>query len=75
MFFSSLVIGGLGYYIEKRCRGGVPYTPVPHEKTIIDERAERQNQEEPTASLYRMETILPKTIFERNDPAALRKTH
>ena len=67
-----LVLGGIGYYIEKRCRG-VPFTPEPHEKPITDERLERQDKEEPTASPYRMETVLPKTIFERNDPSALRK--
>lgn len=69
-----LVLGGIGYHIERRYRG-VPYTPVPHEKTIINERIERQEKEEPTASPYRMETVLPKTIFERNNPEALRKTH
>ena len=72
-FSFPLVLGGLGYYIEKRCRG-VPFTPEPHEKPIIDERIERQDKEEPTASPYRMETVVPKTIFERNNPAALRKT-
>jgi len=68
----AIVVGGLGYYIERRIRG-VPYTPVPHEKTIIDERSERQNQQQLTASPYKMDTIVPKTIFEKNNPENLRK--
>ncbi len=70
MFFK--VLGGVGYYIERRYRG-VPYTPVPHEKAIIDERSERQNQQQSIASPYRMDTIVPKTIFEKNNPENLRK--
>lgn len=70
--FLFKVLGGIGYYIEQRIRG-TPYTPVPHEKAIIDERSERQNQQEFTASPYRMETIVPKTIFERNNPEDLKK--
>jgi hypothetical protein len=70
LFFK--VLGGLGYYIERRYRG-IPYTPVPHEKTIIDERSERQYQQQITASPYRMDTVVPKTIFERNNPEDLRK--
>jgi len=70
--FFFKVLGGLGYYIERRYRG-VPYTPVPHEKAIIDERSERQNQQQITASPYKMDTIIPKTIFERNNPEDLRK--
>jgi hypothetical protein len=72
MLFVLTVVGGLGYYIERRYRG-VSYTPVPHEKTIINERSERQNQEQITVSLYNMDTIVPKTIFERNNPDDLRK--
>jgi hypothetical protein len=73
MLFVLTVVGGLGYYIERRYRG-VSYTPVPHEKTIIDERSERQDQEQPpTASPYRMDTVVPKTIFERNNPENLKK--
>ena len=70
--YSLVVIGGLGYYIERRYRG-IPYTPVPHEKTIIDERSERQNQQQPTATPYKMDTVVPKTIFERNNPDNLRR--
>jgi len=46
---------------------------VPHEKAIIDERSERLSQQQPTASPYRMDTIVPKTIFEKNNPDNLRK--
>lgn len=67
-----VVIGGVGYYIERRLRG-VPHTPVPHEKAIIEERSDRYVQQQPIASPYRMDTILPKTIFERNNPEELRK--
>ena len=70
--FSFKVLGGVGYYVERRLRG-VPYTPVPHEKTIIDERSERQDHEQVTASPYRMDTVVPKTIFDRNNPDDLRK--
>ena len=66
------MLGGLGYYLERRWRG-IPHTPVPHEKAIIDERSERQNHEQPTASPYRMDSVVPKTIFGRNNPADLRK--
>lgn len=66
------VLGGVGYYIERRLRG-VPHTPVPHERAIIDERLDRYTQQQPIASPYRMETILPTTIFERNNPEDLRK--
>ncbi len=73
VFFSFFkVLGSLGYYIERRYRGEC-YTPVPHEKTIIDERSERQNQQQITASPYKMDTVIPKTIFERNNPQDLRK--
>ncbi|CAF2509999.1 unnamed protein product [Rotaria sp. Silwood2] len=68
----AIVLGSLGYLIERHCRG-IPYTPVAHEKTIIDERVERQNQQQVTASPYRMDTVLPKTIFERNNPDDLKK--
>jgi hypothetical protein len=67
-----VVVGGLGYYLERRYRG-VPYTPVPHEKTIIDERSERQNQQQPTATPYNMDTVVPKTIFDRNNPVDLKR--
>lgn len=67
------VLGGLGYYLERRLRG-VPHTPVPHEKAIIDERLDRYTQQQqPIASPYRMDTILPATIFERNNPEDLKK--
>jgi hypothetical protein len=72
VLFLLIVFGGLGYYIERRFRG-VPYTPVPHEKAITDERLERQSHEQLTASPYRMDTIVPKTIFNRNNPEDLKK--
>ncbi|CAF0916041.1 unnamed protein product [Rotaria sordida] len=68
----AIILGSLGYVIERRIRG-IPYTPVPHEKTIIDERVERQNQQQITASPYKMDTVVPKTIFERNNPDDLKK--
>lgn len=64
-------MGSFGYFIERHYRG-VPHTPVPHEKAIIDERLERQNNQQPTASPYRMDTVVPKTIFERNNPEDLK---
>jgi len=73
-FIFCLVLGSLGYYIEQRYHG-TAYTPVPHEKPIVDERFERQDQQEMTATPYKMETIIPKTIFEKNNPEALKKSN
>lgn len=67
-----VVCGGLGYIIERRYRG-IPHTPVAHEKTIIDERSERQEKDQTYVSTYQMDTVIPKTIFERNTPENLKK--
>ncbi|CAF0961005.1 unnamed protein product [Adineta ricciae] len=68
----AVVLGGIGYYIERRYRG-TPTTPVPHEKSIIDERSDRQRQQELIASPYKMDSVIPTTIFVRNDPNDLKK--
>lgn len=67
-----VVVGGLGYYIERRIRG-TPTTPVPHERSIIDERSDRQDQQELTASPYHMDSVVPKHIFDRNKPEDLKR--
>ena len=71
--FIFIVLGGIGYYIERRYRG-TPTTPVPHEKSIIDERSDRQGQQELIASPYKMDSVIPTTIFVRNDPNDLKKS-
>ncbi|CAF0715299.1 unnamed protein product [Adineta steineri] len=68
----AIVLGSIGYYIEKRYHSK-SYTPVPHEKGIIDERSERQDQQQPTASPYNMNNVIPTTIFNRNNPEDLKK--